>query len=132
VVHIADLMADSVGVVLLERRLGLFVTRLRWLRRLDLGDDTGAITARTHNEGIWLVGLRLLDLWHGRGLDLDLVGHHGLQDHALDLVEGSWFPNRSGAEQKRIIASLTADELKYTSPATATGTTAEATWKRAK
>ena len=47
-------------------------------------------------------------------------------------IEGSSFPNLSGMEQKRIISSLTTDELKYTNPATATGTTAEAIWKRAK
>jgi hypothetical protein len=47
-------------------------------------------------------------------------------------VEGSSFPNLNGSEQKRIIASLTADELKYTNPATATGTSAEAVWKRVK
>jgi Lipocalin-like domain len=45
-------------------------------------------------------------------------------------VEGSSFPNLTG--QKRIITSLTADELKYTNPTSATGTTAEAAWKRAK
>jgi len=47
-------------------------------------------------------------------------------------IEGSSFPNLSGRDQKRIITSLTTDELKYTNPATATGTTAEAIWKRAK
>jgi Lipocalin-like domain len=47
-------------------------------------------------------------------------------------IEGSSFPNLVGTEQKRTIASLTADELKYTNPATATGTRAEASWKRAK
>ena len=47
-------------------------------------------------------------------------------------IEGSSFPNLSGMEQKRIISSLTTDELKYTNPATATGTTAEAIRKRAK
>ena len=47
-------------------------------------------------------------------------------------VEGSAFPNLIGVEQKRSIASLTADELKYNNPATTTGTIAEATWKRAK
>ena len=35
-------------------------------------------------------------------------------------IEGSSFPKSSRTEQKRIIASLTADELKYTNPATAT------------
>jgi hypothetical protein len=47
-------------------------------------------------------------------------------------VEGSSFPNLVGVEQKRTIASLTADELKYANPATATGTRAEAVWKRVK
>lgn len=47
-------------------------------------------------------------------------------------VEGGSFPNLYGGTQKRVITSLTADELKYTNPATTTGTTAEVVWKRAK
>ena len=47
-------------------------------------------------------------------------------------VEGNIFPNLVGAEQKRLIVSLTPDELKYTNPSTSTGTTAEATWTRVK
>src|SRR5262245_2096358 len=47
-------------------------------------------------------------------------------------VEGNIFPNLVGTEQKRLIVSLTPDELKYTNPTTSTGTTAEATWKRVK
>jgi len=47
-------------------------------------------------------------------------------------IEGSTYPNLAGGEQKRIITSLTADELKYTNPATTTGTKAEAEWRRAK
>lgn len=47
-------------------------------------------------------------------------------------VEGSTYPNLTGAEQKRTITSLTEDELKYTNPATSTGTKAEAVWRRAK
>jgi Lipocalin-like domain len=47
-------------------------------------------------------------------------------------VEGGAFPNLIGVDQKRVILSLTADELKYTNPATSTGTSAEATWRRAK
>jgi hypothetical protein len=47
-------------------------------------------------------------------------------------VEGGSFPNLIGVDQKRLIISLTADELKYTNPATSTGTKAEATWRRAK
>jgi hypothetical protein len=47
-------------------------------------------------------------------------------------VEGSVFPNLIGRDQKRVIATLTADELKYTNPTTSMGTIAEATWKRVK
>ena len=47
-------------------------------------------------------------------------------------VEGGAYPNLIGVDQKRVIISLTADELKYTNPATSTGTRAEATWKRVK
>jgi hypothetical protein len=47
-------------------------------------------------------------------------------------VEGNVFPNLVGTDQKRIIVSLTADELKYTNPATSLGAKAEVTWKRVK
>jgi hypothetical protein len=48
------------------------------------------------------------------------------------LIEGSSYPNLIGAEQKRVITSLTPDELRYTNPTTSTGTKAEAVWRRAK
>jgi hypothetical protein len=47
-------------------------------------------------------------------------------------VEGGSFPNLAGMEQRRTITSLTAEELKYTNPATAFGTSAEVVWRRAK
>ena len=47
-------------------------------------------------------------------------------------VEGGSFPNLFGGSQKRMITSLTADELKYKNSTTTTGTTAEVAWKRAK
>jgi hypothetical protein len=48
-------------------------------------------------------------------------------------VEGSTFANLvGGAEQKRFITSLTADELKFTNPRTPSGETLEFVWKRAK
>jgi hypothetical protein len=47
-------------------------------------------------------------------------------------AEGSWFPNQVGTEAKRIVIALTADELRYTNPATALGTTAQTVWKRVK
>ena len=49
------------------------------------------------------------------------------------LILQHWgYPNLIGVEQKRVIMSLTGDELKYTNPTTSTGTRAEATWKRVK
>ena len=47
-------------------------------------------------------------------------------------VEAGSFPNLNGNSQKRIILSLTADELRYDNPATTTGATTVAVWKRAK
>ena len=47
-------------------------------------------------------------------------------------VNASTFANvAGGAEQKRIITSLTADELKFTNPRTPAGVTLRTTWKRA-
>ena len=48
-------------------------------------------------------------------------------------IEGSSYANLAGGpEQKRIITSLTADELKFTNPRTPTGATLQTSWKRAK
>ena len=48
-------------------------------------------------------------------------------------IEGSTFPNAMGGpDQKRIITSLTADELKFTNPASTSGATLELVWKRAR
>ena len=48
-----------------------------------------------------------------------------------NIVAGS-FPNLNGDSQKRIILSLTTDELKYTNPVSTNGTSTEVVWKRAK
>ncbi len=50
----------------------------------------------------------------------------------ITTVEGGAFPNQYGATQRRIITTLTADEFRYSNPATNVGTTAEAVWRRAK
>jgi Lipocalin-like domain len=47
-------------------------------------------------------------------------------------VEGSTYANLIGTDQKRMITSLTADELKFTNPRTPAGNTLEFVWKRAK
>jgi len=47
-------------------------------------------------------------------------------------VEGSTYANLIGTDQKRIITSLTADELRFTNPRTPSGVTLEFVWKRAK
>jgi hypothetical protein len=45
-------------------------------------------------------------------------------------IVGSSYPNSNGADGRRIIISLTGDELKVRDPANSTGVTVEATWKR--
>jgi hypothetical protein len=47
-------------------------------------------------------------------------------------VEAGSFPNLNGNTQKRVVSSLTADELKYTNGASVSGTIDEATWRRAR
>jgi Lipocalin-like domain len=49
---------------------------------------------------------------------------------AVHIVGGS-FATFNGTDGKRIITSLTADELKLTNPANSTGTSAETVWTRA-
>ena len=45
-------------------------------------------------------------------------------------IERSSFPNWNGSDQKRMITSLTAQELKYTNPAASVGGSAELVWRR--
>jgi Lipocalin-like domain len=47
-------------------------------------------------------------------------------------TEGSTFPHSEGETLKRVITTLTADELIYTNPTTTTGARIEAVWKRLK
>src|SRR5215813_10602212 len=47
-------------------------------------------------------------------------------------VEAASSPNLTGGSQKRIITSLTADELRYTNPASQIGTVDDVVWKRSK
>ena len=46
-------------------------------------------------------------------------------------LDASTFPNQIGTDQKRTITSLTADELKYSSPAAMSGVQVHQVWKRA-
>jgi hypothetical protein len=46
-------------------------------------------------------------------------------------LDASTFPNLVGTDQKRIITSLTADELKYGTPAAMLGMQVRQVWKRA-
>jgi hypothetical protein len=45
---------------------------------------------------------------------------------------GGMFPGLAGTDTKRIVTSATADELKFTNPATAAGMRADNVWRRAK
>ena len=45
---------------------------------------------------------------------------------------GGMFPNQAGTDAKRVVVSVTADELKMTNPLTASGTRSDNVWKRAK
>ena len=47
-------------------------------------------------------------------------------------VEAASSPNLAGGTQKRIISSITAEELRYTNPASMIGTVDDVVWKRTK
>jgi hypothetical protein len=47
-------------------------------------------------------------------------------------VDGSTFANMIGTDQKRVVTSLTASELKFINPAPSRDGTLELVWKRAK
>ena len=47
-------------------------------------------------------------------------------------IVASSFPNIVGVSQKRIISSLTADELRYTNPASTIGSVSDNVWRRTK
>jgi hypothetical protein len=47
-------------------------------------------------------------------------------------IEGSTYPNFIGTSQKRLITSLTANELKFVNPAASAGGKLQLVWKRAK
>ena len=47
-------------------------------------------------------------------------------------TEGGMFPNGAGEETKRIISSVTADELKLSNPLTSFGMRSDNVWRRAK
>ena len=47
-------------------------------------------------------------------------------------VDGSFYPNQEGSEDKRLVESLTADELKFVNAASTAGGRTEAVFRRAK
>ena len=72
---------------------------------------------------------------HGGRIDR-LRGHEygGRRHKTIHVnIETSTFPNLVGApNQRRIVTSITAEEMKFTSPRTLAGLTLEIVWKRAK
>jgi lipocalin-like protein len=67
-----------------------------------------------------------------------LIAYHGTYtvDEAtktiIHRVQGSSFAAFNGTEQKRIVTSITTEELKYTNPASSFGAKVESSWRRAK
>ena len=63
------------------------------------------------------------------------IGTYSVNDADRSLimhVENSSFPNWKGTEQKRMIATITRDELKWHNPFASNGGTAQLIWKRTK
>jgi Lipocalin-like domain len=72
------------------------------------------------------------------GLIVESIAYYGTYTVNEDVkaislhLDASTFPNQAGTDQKRTITSLTADELKYSSPAAISGVQVHQVWKRAK
>ena len=72
------------------------------------------------------------------GLIVESIAYYGTYTVNEDVtvislhLDASTFPNQDGTDQKRTITSLTADELKYSSPAAISGAQVHQVWKRAK
>jgi hypothetical protein len=70
------------------------------------------------------------------GLIVESIAYYGtytVNEEVINLhLDASTFPNQVGTDQKRTITSLTADELKYSSPAAISGVQIQQGWKRAK
>jgi hypothetical protein len=73
----------------------------------------------------------------GGGLIVESIAYYGTytvneaEKVAILHIEASTFPNQVAADQKRTITSLTADDLKYRTPAAMTGGQIHQVWKRA-
>lgn len=71
------------------------------------------------------------------GLIVELIAYYGTYTVNEDVtvislhLDASTFPNQVGTDQKRTITSLTANELKYSSPAAISGVQVHQVWKRA-
>jgi hypothetical protein len=71
------------------------------------------------------------------GLIVESIAYYGTytvneaERVAILHLEASTFPNQIRTDQKRTITSLTADELKYSSPAETSGVQVRQVWKRA-
>jgi lipocalin-like protein len=71
------------------------------------------------------------------GLIVESIAYYGTYTVNEDVtvislhLDASTFPNQVGTDQKRTITSLTADELKYNSPAAISGVQVHQVWTRA-
>jgi hypothetical protein len=71
------------------------------------------------------------------GLMVESIAYYGTYTVNEDVtvislhLDASTFPNQVGTDQKRTITSLTANELKYNSPAAISGVQVYQVWKRA-
>jgi len=64
--------------------------------------------------------------------NIALYGTYSISDKVINFkIDGSSYPNWTGTDQKRNVISFSADEFKWTLPASIGGT-AEVTWKRVK
>jgi hypothetical protein len=103
----------------------------------DANDRFFLMIAGADNSKIVSNNLSEANFEEGGGLIVESIAYYGTytvneaEKVAILYIEASTFPNQVGTDQKRIITSLTVDDLKYRTPGATSGVQVHQVWKRA-
>jgi hypothetical protein len=103
----------------------------------DANDRFFLMIAGADNSKIVSNNLSETNFEEGGGLIVESIAYYGTytvneaEKVAILYIEASTFPNQVGTDQKRIITSLTVDDLKYRTPGATSGVQVHQVWKRA-
>jgi Lipocalin-like domain len=114
-----------------------FGTNPKGINVFDTNDRFFVMVASADNSKIASNGPNKKDPEEVGGLNIESIAYYGTytvneaENVAILHLEASTFPNLVGTDQRRTIASLTGDELKFSIPAATSGVQVHQVWKRA-